>query len=181
MRKIIWLLLAVLMVGCRTITNEESYVERHKIDSLVQRMDSLISKSYVVQQDSAWRETIIKELQSIKEKSDTSHTIVLDTAGNVVKETIIINNTKEVTSERLQQEVVGMMHKMEKMDSVLSVQNEYISKMDSLLQESVKEKTIEKKLSWWQKLWQQGKGILVGVVISALVFLVLKFKNILKF
>lgn len=181
MRKIIWFLLAVLMVGCRTITSEESYKERHRIDSLIERMDSLVSKSYVTQQDSSWREFVMRQFESIKEKSDTNHIQVVDTAGNVIKETIVINNTKEIVSEkdRLEREI--MIHKLEVMDSVISVQSEYISKMDSLLQESVKEKTIEKNLSWWQSLWQKGKGILFGILLSVIVFLILWLKKKIQF
>ena len=166
-----------LLIGCRTVTNEESYVESHRIESLVSKMDSIISKSHTVQQDSSWRETIIKELQSIRERSDTNHVVVKDTAGNVIKETLIINNTKEVTSESTMLIMEGLLHKMEKMDSTIAVQNEQISKVDSLLQQINKETTIEKKQSWWDSVWQHTKGILIGIVFSGIVFIILRLKK----
>jgi len=172
------LLIAFFLVGCRTITNEETNTESHRIESLVDKVDSLISKTATVKQDSVWRETIIKELQSIREKSDTSHTIVVDTAGKVIKETIVINNTREVTSESDRQEIVGMIHRLEKLDSTLSVQNTQISKLDSLLKEKTKETTIEKKQPW-KSFTQHVKGIIIGILLSVIAFLVLRLKKLL--
>ena len=173
------LLIAFLLVGCRTITNQESNTESHHIESLLEKVDSLINKTTTVKQDSVWRETVIKELQSIREKSDTSHTLVVDTTGKVIKEKIVINNTKEVTSEKDRQEIIGMIHRLEKLDSTLSVQNEQISKIDSLLKEKNKETTIEKKQPWWQSFTQLTKGIIIGILLSVIVFLVLRLKKIL--
>lgn len=178
---LVCLLIALLLSGCKTITKEESYVEKHHMESFMNKMDSLMHISQTVQQDSSWRETIIKELQSIKEKSDTSHTLVVDTAGNVVKETIIINNTKEVTNERDRQEIVGLRHSIEKLDSTVIVQSEYISHLDSLLQQKEKETTIQKELSWWEKLFSQAKGFAVGIVLCCIVVFILKIKKKILF
>lgn len=171
------LLIVFMLVGCRTVTNEESYIEKHRMESLIEKMDSLISRSHTVQQDSSWRETFIRELQSIKERSDTNHVTVVDTAGNVIKETIIINNTKEITSERTRLMMEGMIHKMDRMDSVMSIQNKLICEMDSVLQQSSKETTIEKKQSWWENILQQTKGIVVGIIFSGIIFFILRLKK----
>lgn len=173
------LLIAFLLMGCRTITNEETNTESHRIESLMEKVDSLIGKTTIVQQDSAWRETIIRELQSIREKSDTSHTLVVDTAGKVIKEKIVINNTREVTSESDRQVILGMIHRLEKLDSTLSVQNKQISQMDSLLKEKNKETTIEKKQPWWTSFAQLAKGVIIGILLCVIVFLVLRLKKIL--
>ena len=172
-----FILLLFLLMGCKTVSDKESYTEMKRMESLVERMDSLMSKSYVVQQDSSWRELVMRQFESIKEKSDTSHTQVVDTAGNVIKETIIINNTREVTSEKDRQEIVGLRHSLEKLDSTVAVQNEYISKMDSLLKESTKEKTIEKKPSWWKSMWQQAKGVFLGMVLGMAILVVVRLKK----
>lgn len=172
-------LLLFLLTGCKTVSNKESYTKYHRMDSLIERMDSLVSKSYVVQQDSSWRELVMRQFESIKEKSDTSHIQVVDTAGNVIKETIVINNTKEVTSESNRQEIIGMIHRLEKLDSTLSVQNKQISEMDSLLKEKTKETTIEKKQPWWQSITQHIKGIIIGILLSVIVFLVLRLKKLM--
>lgn len=166
---VIAMLLSFLFTGCKTISNSESYVERQRTESIINKMDSLFNKSLVVQQDSSWRETIIKELQSIKEKTDTSHTFVVDSAGKVIKETLIINNTKEVSSERDRQEIIGLRHSLEKLDSTVSVQNEQISKMDSLLQQSDKTKTVVYEIPWWKKalMWAGGiESLLIIVVLT---------------
>lgn len=173
------LLIVFLLAGCKTVTDKESYIENHRIESLMERMDSLISKSYVVQQDSSWRETFIKELQSIKEKSDTNHIQVVDTAGNVIKETIIINNLKEVTNERYEHEIEGLRHSIEQMDSTIAVQSQQLSRMDSLLQQKSKETTIEKKQSWWDSLLQNVKGIIIGIVFGGIMIYILRWKKIL--
>ena len=170
------LLIVFLLMGCKTVTNEESYKEKHRIESLIDRMDSLVSKSQTIQQDSSWRETFIKELQSIKERTDTNHVTVVDTAGNVIKETIIINNTKEVTNESTRLVMEGMIHKIDRMDSVIAVQNKQISHMDSLLQQSSKETVVTKKTSRWQSLWQQAKGILIGIIITGVIYIIVSKK-----
>lgn len=173
------LLIVFLLAGCKTVSDKESYIENHRIESLMERMDSLISKSYVVQQDSSWRETFIKELQSIKEKSDTNHIQVVDTAGNVIKETIIINNLKEVTNERYEHEIEGLRHSIEQMDSTIAVQSQQLSRMDSLLQQKSKETTIEKKQSWWDSLLQNVKTIIIGIVFGGIMIYILRWKKIL--
>ena len=171
------LLIVLLLMGCKTVTNEKSYIEKHRMESLVERMDSLISRSQTIQQDSSWRETFIKELRSIKERNDTSHTLVVDTSGNVIKETIIINTMREVTSESAMIMMEGMFHKMERMDSAIVIQGWMISRMDSLLQQKDKEITIEKKQSWWEGMLQQTKGIIIGIVFSGIVFFILRMKK----
>lgn len=168
-----------LLCSCKTVTNTESYVEKHRIESMMAKMDSIISSQHTTIQDSTWRETVIKELQSIKERNDTSRYVVVDSAGKVIKETIVINNTKEIVSDRDRHEREVMMQKIERLDSVISIQNEQISRIDSLLQQSQKEKTIEKKQSWWQKAWQQSKGIMIGVVLTLIVLFILRLKKTL--
>ena len=168
-----------LLCSCKTVTNTESYVEKHRIESMMAKMDSVISKSSTTVQDSTWRETVIRELQSIREKSDTNHIVVVDSAGRVIKETVVINNTREVVSEKDRQEREVMIQKIERLDSTISIQNEQISRMDSLLQQSAKTQTIEKKMSWWQRTWQQTKGMLLGVVITLIVLMILKLKKTL--
>lgn len=172
-RTLIWLAIMVVLVallsGCKTVTSNESYFEKQRMESMIEKMDSLITKSYVVEKDSSWHETIIKELQSIKEKSDTSHTLVVDSAGKVIKEKIIINNTKEVSSERDRQEIIGLRSSLEKLDSTVSVQNKQISRMDSLIRQSNKEKTVEKQLSWFEQVCIDYGKIMLGATLILLV------------
>lgn len=181
-RTLIWLLVMIVAValfsGCKTVTKQESHLESHRFESLIERMDSLIRNSSVVEKDSSWHETVIKELKSIKEKSDTSHTVVVDSAGNVKKETIIINNTKEVSSERDRQEIIGLRHSLEKLDSTVSVQNKQISNMESLIQQSNKEKTVEKQLSLWDRIKVNYSTPIILILV--IVILLMTFGNKIK-
>lgn len=131
------------LVGCKTVKQSESSIDKHYLETLMQRMDSLVKYKQVVQQDTSWHETFIKELQSIKEKSDTSHMVVVDTLGNVIREKTIINNTREVTSEKERKELEFVRHSLEKMDSTLAIANERIIKLDSAYQASKKESVKE--------------------------------------
>lgn len=175
-------LLAVcsLLTGCTTQKTVTSDVSDHRVTDLMQRMDSLIGVHSVVQQDSTWRQEILRQFQSIREKSDTSHYVVQDTAGNVIRERIVINNTREVTSETDRQEREVMMHRLEQMDSTVQAQALMISHMDSLMQQSRKEvvKTVETPTSWWQQI-QIWLGRLVLVALAVLAAIVIFRKEIL--
>ena len=136
---------------------------------MMQRMDSVLRAHSVVQQDSTWRQEILRQFQSIREKSDTSHYVVQDTSGNVIRERIVINNTREVTSETDREQILVMSHRLEKMDSTIQTQSEIISHMDSLLHEKQKTvvKTASTPLSWWQNL-QQWFGRMAMLAIAIL-------------
>lgn len=161
--------LVSFFISCGT-TRETSYVERHRMESIMDRMDSLLRVRTVVQQDSVWRETILRQFQSIRERSDTSHTVVVDTAGKVIKETLIINNVRETTSEsdRLEREM--LMHRLDVQDSTINLMRQQILHSDSLLQQrqetTVKE--VAKPLTWWQqsRIWL-GNIVVVALAVAA--------------
>lgn len=174
------------IIGCVVICSffsscsaprETSYIEQHRVERMMERMDSFISTKTVIQQDSAWRESIMRQFESIREKSDTSHTIVLDAAGNVIREKTIINNIREATSEKEHKEREWMIHRMEVMDSTMNIMRHQLSTTDSLLRsrEDTKIKEVEKDLSWWQnmRLWL-GNLVLIALAIAAAVWLVKK-------
>jgi len=164
------LVLSFMLCGCAGTKETTSYVERQRIENLMDRMDSVITSSKTVQQDSTWHQTVIKQLQSIKERNDTSHYVVVDSTGKVIKETTIIYREKESVSENDREEREFMMHRLEKMDSVTSANSVLIQRMDSLLQES-KEQTIKEvpaKLSWWQQMRIHIANILLWVIGIAL-------------
>ena len=73
-----------LLASCRTINSHDSYAERHRLESVLNRMDSLWQQSQTTVQDTSWHETFIRKLQSIREHNDTSHTVMVDTAGIVI-------------------------------------------------------------------------------------------------
>lgn len=172
--KLLLLLSVVLMVsGCRTVSESNSYVERQRITEMMQRMDSVIRIKQVVQQDTSWHETFIRELRQVKERNDTSRYVVVDSTGKVIKETTIIYREKESVSESDRQEREGMIHKLESMDSTLVVMKTQLERSDSLLQVSQKEKVIEKKIPWYQQLWNSIKYIFMGIAVGMILLVVI--------
>ena len=147
------------------------------MESMMDRMDSLLRVRTVVEQDSTWRETILRQFQSIRERSDTSHTVVVDTAGKVIKETLIINNVRETTSESDRQEREMLMHRLDVQDSTINLMRQQISHTDSLLQQrqetTVKE--VEKPLTWWQQArLHLANVILIALAVLAAVWMIRK-------
>lgn len=167
------MLLAAVMVltGCRTVSVSERDTEHHYLETWLSQLDSIVSRSQTVVADSSWRERFISELRSIREKTDTSRTLVVDTAGRVVKETLIINNTRETTNERYEREIEGLRHSLERMDSTMVVQSLTISRMDSLLRDHEKTETVVEQQPWYRRWWHKIKFILIGIVIGILMVL----------
>jgi len=159
-----------LMTSCTPQKIISSDVTDHRITDMLQRMDSLMATRTVVQQDSAWRETILKQFQSIREKSDTSHSVTLSASGDTIREKIIINNVRETTSETDRHEREVMMHRLEVMDSTMNIMRQQIAHSDSLLQQQKQTeiKEVSKPLSWWQQLqiWL-GRLVLVALAVCA--------------
>lgn len=164
--------LCSLFTSCTTQKTVTSDTTDHRVTDLMQRMDSLMSVYSVVQQDSTWRQEILRQFQSIRERSDTSHTVVQDTAGNILRERIVINNTREVRSETDHQELTVMSHRLEQMDSTMQVMRQQLSHSDSLLQQSRKEtvRTVETPATWWHnlQLWLGRMAMLALAVLLAL-------------
>ena len=166
-----------LFTGCTVTRQTSSAVESHRVETMIDTLDSLMRLQTVVQQDSAWRESVMRQFQSIREKSDTSRSVVLNAAGDTVRERIIINNVRETSSEtdRLEREV--LMQRLETMDSSIRLMRQQLSHSDSLLQqrETVVEKPVPADLSWWQqaRIWLANL-ILVALAVAAAVWLVRK-------
>ncbi len=172
---LVLLMLVSLLSGCTT--TEWSSTDYRRIETMIDRMDSLATIRTVAQQDSAWRETILRQFESIREKSDTSHTLVVDTSGKVIKETLIINNVRERNSESDRKEREVLLSRIAVLDSTLQVVSQRQLRSDSLLQS--KQTIIEKKkgqsLSWWQqaRLWFANL-VLVLLAVLAVVWLLRK-------
>ena len=164
-----------LFTGCtpqRIISDERT---EHVSQEMLQQMDSLMKSHSVVQQDSTWRQEILRQFQSIREKSDTSHSVTLNAAGDTIRERIVINNVRETTSETDREQLTVMSHRLEVMDSTVQSQSLMLQRMDSLLHE--RQQTVEKevpaRLSWLQQmqLWT-GRLVLIALALCAAVFVV---------
>ncbi len=145
---------AVLMLftSCNSVKESTTDVSRHHVETLMQHLDSTVAHRTVIQQDSAWRQTILRQFQSIREKSDTSRTQVVDTAGRVIRETVIINNIteKESSAERSEREV--LLHRLDVMDSTLSIVQHQQSHIDSLLHSHQTVAVVEPPVPWWKRV-----------------------------
>ena len=159
-----------LMTSCTPQKIISSDVTDHRITDMLQRMESLMATRTVVQQDSAWRETILKQFQSIREKSDTSHSVTLSASGDTIRERIVINNIRETTSSTDRQLLTVLYHRLQVMDSTVQQQNLQLIRMDSLLRQQSKtiEVPVAQPLSSWQQvqLWL-GRLVLVALAVCA--------------
>ena len=169
--------IAVLAIMCALLSSCSSQrpvtttaVDQHHLQTLVDRIDSLMHFKSVTETDSIWRETVLRQFQSIREKSDTSHLLVTDTAGRVIQEKIVINNVREVTSETDRQEIQKLSSRIETMDSTMNLMRQQLERSDSLLQSrhDTEVREVEKPLSWWQqaRLWL-GNIVLVALAVLA--------------
>lgn len=170
---IIGLALCVLLSmlsSCSTVRQTSTDERQHTVQDIVNRMDSLMSVRTVIQQDSAWRESILRQFQSIREKSDTSHYLVVDTAGKVIREKIVINNLRESSSQSEREERQFLLHRLDVQDSMISYLQLQMQHTDSLLSLRTENKIQEvaKPLSWWQKLrLYLGNLVLIAIVVAA--------------
>lgn len=155
----------IILASCRT-TKTVTSVEQHRVQTLMDRMDSVINTRQVIRQDSSWRELVMSQFQSIREKNDTSHTFVVDSTGKVIKETTIIRIEKETNSETDRQEREVMMSRLEIMDSTLNVMRQQLQHSDSLLQ--LRQTTIEKQVEKPLSRWQQIRLYLANIILIAL-------------
>lgn len=160
------LFLIPLFASCgstKAVTSSES----RSVESLLNRVDSLMRVHSVVRQDSAWRESVMRQFQSIRERSDTSRTQVVDTSGNVLREKIIINNTREVTSETDRQEREVLMRRISEMDSVIRVMQQAVSRTDSAVRqrETVREKA--GRMTFLQRLHMGAGDVAIFILLLA--------------
>lgn len=140
---------ALLLTACRTAKTTERDT-RLTLDRL-EYIESLLHQRTVTETDSAWREQVLRQFQSISERRDTSHTIVQDTAGNILRETIIIRETTERDTETLRHEREVLLHRLDVQDSIISTQTLTLHHLDSLLHTKQTVQEVPAELTWWQK------------------------------
>ena len=172
-------LLAVtsLFTGCTTQRISTDTLDHRLSREMLQRMDSLFSVRSVTQQDSAFRQEILRQFQSIRERSDTSHSVTLSAAGDTIRERIVINNIRETTSSSDRQQLTVLSHRLEVMDSTLQQQSFQLTRMDSLLRQQSKtiDVPVAQPLSWFHQmqLWL-GRLVLVALAVLAAAWLIRK-------
>lgn len=162
----------VILTGCTTTRQSSSLVSSQRVETMMDRMDSLINTRTVISQDSVWRESVMRQFKTIREKSDTSRSVVVDTAGRIIRETTVIRVEKESDSRTDRQEREMMLQRLIVMDSTVNAMRLQMSHTDSLLlasRETV-EREVEKPLSWWQqtRLWIGNLALMAVIVIVVL-------------
>jgi hypothetical protein len=166
-----------LLTSCTTQRIGTDTLDHRHSREMLQRMDSLFSVRTVTQQDSAFRQEILRQFQSIREKSDTSRSVMVNAAGDTIRERIVINNIRETTSSTDRQLLTVLSHRLQVMDSTVQQQNLQIIRMDSLLRQQSKtvEIPVEKPLSWFHQMqiWL-GRLVLVALAVLAAWWLIRK-------
>lgn len=171
------IILCALFGSCTTKRIGTDTLDHRLSCEMLQHMDSLFSVRTVTQQDSAFRQEILRQFQSIRERSDTSRSVMVNAAGDTIRERIVINNIREATSSTDRQLLTVLSHRLEVMDSTVQQQNLQISRMDSLLRKQSKtiEVPVAQPLSWLQQMqiWL-GRLVLVALVVLAAWWLIRK-------
>ena len=169
--------LVSLFTSCATQRVGTDTLDHRHSREMLQHMDSLLSSRTVTQQDSAFRQEILRQFQSIRERSDTSHSVILSAAGDTIRERIVINNIRETTSTSDRQLLTVLSHRLQVMDSTVQQQNLQLIRMDSLLRQQSKtiEVPVAQPLSWLQQMqiWL-GRLVLVAFAVLAAWWLIRK-------
>jgi len=171
------IILCALFGSCTTQRIGTDTLDHRLSREMLQRMDSLFSVRTVTQQDSAFRQELLRQFQSIREKSDTSRSVMVNAAGDTIRERIVINNIRETTSSTDRQLLTVLSHRLEVMDSTVQQQSLQLTRMDSLLRQQSKtiEVPVAQPLSWFHQmqLWL-GRLVLVALAVLAAWWLIRK-------
>lgn len=169
--------LASAFAGC-TPHRVASDTREHRLTTeWMSRIDSLLHVRTVAVHDSAWRQEILRQFESIREKTDTNWSVTLNALGDTIREKIVINNVRETTSATDRHEREVLMRRVEVMDSVMRLMQLQMSHSDSLLQQDRRTeiREVAKPLSWWQqaRLWL-GNILLVALALLLAIWLLKK-------
>ena len=178
-----WIITLILLcalcafAGCTSPRTIASDTSEHHVENLMQHMDSLFRLRTVERQDSSFRESVLHQLQTLSERTDTSHTIVTDTAGRIIKETLIIRQERATTSETDRRERELLVHRLTAMDSTISVMRQQLQHTDSLLQQSHDTEVLQvpAPLTPWQQLRLHLANIML--ILLALAAAIWALKN----
>ena len=162
------------LTGCKTVRTAET--TDHRLTERLERIDSLVTRSFVSLQDSSWHERVLSQFQSIKEHSDTSHVITVDTAGNVIRERTIINNYRETISETSEREREAVRQRIEVLDSAVQAQTALIEKMDSTIHTERQQVEVPARLTWWQQFRLHLANILLYAIAIFIGWRIVRWK-----
>lgn len=152
------------MCSCKTTKSTEQTIDYRHMSRITEKMDSLIHATSTWQQSIYEKQTSLVDSFKHKEVRDTSHVIFLGAKGDTVKETIIIKEyvEREHSSSESTQELREEFFRQT--DSLLSVQRQMESKMDSALHAHNKETVVQKQPSLGDKLKWFAGGIVLALI-----------------
>lgn len=164
----------LLLSSCKSIKSVESTTESHKVSELVEKMDSLVTKTSKWQQDIYQKQTSLVDSFKQKEKNDSSHVIIVNEKGDTVRERIEIHHYVEREHSTDTKESEVWIQKFREVDSLLKVSLDKQAVTDSLLKEHNKETVVEKQLTFWQRIKQSLGGW--AILISTVLLLIMLYK-----
>lgn len=152
------------MCSCKSVSSTEETIDYRHMARITERMDSMIHATSTWQKSLYEKQTSLVDSFKQKEVRDTSHVIFLGAKGDTVKEKIIIREYIESqhSSSESTQELKEEFFKQT--DSLLQVNRQMETKMDSLLQSHNKETVVEKKPSLGDKLKWFAGGIVLTII-----------------
>lgn len=167
---IVGALICALFCSCTAQRIGTDTIDERHLREMLQRMDSQLTVRKITQVDSAFRQEILRQFQSIRERSDTSRSVTLSAAGDTIRERIVINNVRETTSATDRQQLTVLFHRLQVIDSTVQQQSLQFARMDLMLrqQNDTREVPVEKPLSWLQQMqiWL-GRLVLVALAVLA--------------
>lgn len=144
------LLMLLMLAGCRT-QRTVTTTEDHRQTTDIRSLDSLLRLRLTERTDSAWQQSVLRQFQQIRERSDTSHTVVLDTAGQVIRERTVINNYRETQSDTYRHDIERLTQRIVTLDSTLHLMTLQQQTTDSLLRSRQQTVEVAAPLTFWQQ------------------------------
>lgn len=174
-KKKIWIAVAVMallsmlliMTGCRSV--KEVSNEQHSYSRLASSIDSLVHATSVWQQDLYSKQSSLIDSVRQSEKRDSSHVVVINEKGDTVRERIVVYKYLERDHTSEKQETEMLVHKVERLDSLLQVAISEKAESDSLLREHVKETISQNNLTFIQRIKQRIGELAIMLMLLAIV------------
>lgn len=160
-------LIVWLFSSCATKKSTETDYQHHTLVDLSERMDSMIHNVYTWQQSVYHKQTALVDSFKHSEVRDTSHTIFLGSKGDTIKEVVKIFIERNINQSTKESEKESWQEMFYRTDSLLQVSLSKQERLDSMLSEHSEETVVEKEAPWYERLWDNAKLILFGLVIGA--------------
>ena len=181
-----WYILLVIFIGmclvclcsCKSTSSVEFGSEAHKVSFLVDRFDSLVSRTAMWHDDIYQKQTSLVDSIRQMERNDSSSSVVINEKGDTVREVIRIERIieRERTTESTESELE--IHLQSQVDSLIRLTTENKALTDSLLREHSKETVIVKEPSLWQKIKSAIGGY--AIILTMIFFIYIGIKLVIK-